>query len=98
MFFSKCANDSSLYRYKLENDQIAAIETAIYKIMVNKKEMKHADLVSCTKLWFHERSRTRSFMGYADHAQRIERCIENLIDRDYIKKDENDSRLYRIDW
>ena len=91
-YIKKDENDSSLYRYKLENDQIAAIETAIYKIMVNKKEMKHADLVSCTKLWFHEQ---QACMGYAENAQRIERCIENLIDRDYIQKDENDSRLYR---
>ena len=71
---------------RVEDDRTVAIEAAIVRIMKTRKQMKHQDLIGEV---------LKQLQFFRPQPKSVKRCIERLIDREYLERDENQSNLYR---
>jgi cullin 1 len=71
---------------RVEDDRTVAIEAAIVRIMKFSKQMKHQDLIGEV---------LKQLQFFRPQPKSVKRCIERLIDREYLERDENQFNLYR---
>jgi len=71
---------------RVEDDRTVAIEAAIVRIMKTRKQMRHTDLVGEV---------LKQLQFFRPQPKSVKRCIERLIDREYLERDENISSQYR---
>jgi cullin 1 len=71
---------------RVEDDRTVAIEAAIVRIMKTRKQMKHTGLVGEV---------LKQLQFFRPQPKSVKRCIERLIDREYLERDENESSMYR---
>jgi cullin 1 len=71
---------------RVEDDRTVAIEAAIVRIMKTRKTMKHQDLIGEV---------LKQLQFFRPQPKSVKRCIERLIDREYLERDEDQSNVYR---
>jgi len=82
---------ASLYKFshdskRVEDNRMVAIEAAIVRIMKFSKQIKHQDLIGEV---------LKQLQFFRPQPKSVKRCIERLIDREYLERDENQFNLYR---
>lgn len=71
-------------RDKVLNDRLYAIESLIVRLLKEKKQMRHSNLVS----------QVLEILRLPLTAKDIAKCIDGLISRDYMMRDEDDPQVY----
>ena len=73
-------------RSSLARSLVHQIECAIVRILKSRKKISHADLISeCI-------SQLQKL--FTPDVRLIKRCVENLIEREYLARDDSDSSVY----
>jgi cullin 1 len=78
--------ESSHNAKKIEEDRTHTIEAAIVRIMKTRKEMQHSLLISEV---------VQQLIFFKPAPKAVKRCIENLIDREYLERHESQPGHYR---
>ena len=71
---------------RVEDDRTVAIEASIVRIMKTRKQLRHTDLIGEV---------LKQLQFFRPQPKSVKRCIERLIDREYLERDENESSMYR---
>mmetsp|Transcript_20907 Transcript_20907/g.45520 ORF Transcript_20907/g.45520 Transcript_20907/m.45520 type:complete len:738 (+) Transcript_20907:109-2322(+) len=77
--------DSTMNKKRVEEDRTIAIEAAIVRIMKARKRLQHQQLLSevlAQLNFFNPKPRV------------VKKCIENLIDREYLERSSDNSQVY----
>uniref|UniRef100_A0A914ENV2 Cullin protein neddylation domain-containing protein n=1 Tax=Acrobeloides nanus TaxID=290746 RepID=A0A914ENV2_9BILA len=72
--------------FKVEEDRRHEVEAAIVRIMKARKMLSHSELIV--------ESTNQLKARFNPDPMLIKRRIENLIERDYLKRDDQDQKLY----
>ena len=71
---------------RVEEDRNAVIEACIVRIMKSRKTLNHQQLISEVLQQLHY---------FKPKIATLKKHIESLIDRDYLKRDDDDSTMYK---
>ena len=83
---SRLSLSLSLSLALLARSLVHQIECAIVRILKSRKKISHADLISeCI-------SQLQKL--FTPDVRLIKRCVENLIEREYLARDDSDSSVY----
>ena len=71
---------------RVEQDRSHAIEAAIVRIMKNRKVLEHERLVEEVR---------QHLLNFTPALAQIQSKIENMIEREYLAKEEKDEKVYK---
>lgn len=77
--------DNTVYKEKTIENRSLAIEAAIVRIMKSRRQLNHSKLISMV---------LEQLQMFKPAVEAIKSRIENLIDREYIERDEKDPNTY----
>ena len=69
----------------VEDGRKLVLEACIVRIMKSRKQLGHTELIS---------EILRQITTFTPEQKRIKQAIESLIEREYLKRDEDNSKLY----
>lgn len=78
--------ETAYQKNKVEQDRSHAIEAAIVRIMKNKKQCEHLVLIEEVRA---------QLQNFQPTSVTIKNKIENLIEREFLQRDEKDRQIYR---